>query len=193
MPAARTAPKAAEKKESEVPRGALEERLRAKLKPGPGSIDERLANRSIPYNALEVHDFPQSLDYDWVPAPGGLSPHMHSAPEMANRRAEYVQKGWQFYPSNEFGSDPESGNPWMSIWEDDNGKVRALDHWLMYIDRDAEQRKRKVNNERWNARRAKRREDDSLTDDSNRTKAVVQSERGQVALAELLREDKETD
>lgn len=200
MPAAKrqttSAPRAADAKpeetqEAPAKRGSVEERLRTRLRVGTDGHKDRVKNRSIPYNALEVSDFPAGLDYDWVPAPGGLSPAMHSAPEMANRRAEYVQKGWQFYPADEFASSPDAGLPWMSLWDDDNGKVRALDHWLMYIDKDAEERKRKFNNERWNRRRAQRRQDASLTDDSNRTKSVIESERGQVRLTELLSEDKE--
>ena len=201
MPAAKrptpSAPRAADAKapepESKTPakRGSVEERLRTRLRVGTDAQTDRVKNKAIPYNALDVHDFPAGLDYDWVPAPGGLSPAMHSAPEMANRRAEYVQKGWQFYPADEFGSDPDSGLPWMSLWDDDNGKVRSLDHWLMYIDKDAEERKRKLNNERWNRRRAQRREDATMTDASNRTKGVIESERGQVRLTELLSEDKE--
>lgn len=199
MPAAKRATPAAAKaaaseavKEQKREASAVEERLRTRLRPVHDSTKDRVANRAIPYDALKVSDFPAGLDYDWVPAPGGLSPIIHAAPEMANRRAEYVQKGWQFYPAEEFGSDPDSGLPWMALWEDDNGKVRALDHWLMYIDKDAEERKRKHNNQRWNARRAQRRQDtEALSDASNRTRGVVESERGQVRLTELLSEDKE--
>lgn len=149
---------------------------------------DRVSNPSIPFNALEIHDWPADLDYDWVPAPGGLAPAAHNMSEMANLRASYIQKGWQFYPSEDFRSDPDTGFPWLSVWENDNGKVRAMDHWLVYADRDMEARKRAENLRRWNERRDTKRESAVAVDDSNKTRDIVESRKGRATVAELLKE-----
>jgi len=151
-------------------------------------MQDRVSNPSIPFNALEIHDWPADLDYDWVPAPGGLAPAAHNMSEMANLRASYIQKGWQFYPSDDFRSDPDTGFPWLSVWENDNGKVRAMDHWLVYADRDMEARKRAENLRRWNERRDTKRESAIAVDDSNKTRDIVESRKGRATVAELLKE-----
>ena len=175
-----------------APKGdaALVTRLKKRLE-GYYSTDkfrDRVSNPAIPFDALMVHEWPADLDYDWVPAPGSMAPQIHNMSEMANLRASYVQKGWQFYPSDEFRSEPDTGFPWMSVWEDDGGKVRAMDHWLVYADKDMEARRRAENLRRWNLKRDQRRETIDEVDDSNRTKDIVESRKGRATVAELLKE-----
>jgi hypothetical protein len=168
----------------------LVERLKKNLSGyySAGGTKDRVQNPSIPFNALEIQDWPSDLDYDWVPAPGGLAPSVHNMSEMANLRASYIQKGWQFYPSEDFRSEPDTGFPWLSVWEDDNGKVRAMDHWLVYADRDMEARKRAENLRRWNERREGKRQSALDMDDSNKTRDIVESQKGRTTVAELLKE-----
>lgn len=173
-----------------APRANLVERLKKNLSGyyGSNGAQDRVSNPSIPFNALEIRDWPSDLEYDWVPAPGGMSPMAHNTSEMANLRAAYIQKGWQFYPSEDMRYDDGDGFPWLSVWENDNGKVRAMDHWLVYADRDMEARKRAENLRRWNQRRDNKREVMDEISDSNKTRDIVESRKGRTTVAELLRE-----
>lgn len=110
--------------------------------------EDRVVNRALRYDPLEVFDFPTDFRYKWVPAPGHTAPEYHNAAEMAQRRAEMVQRGWNYYPAEEFGR--VGSTPWMPEWVDDEGRVRSADHWLMYTDRDLQERKRAENLAQWN-------------------------------------------
>ena len=137
----------------------LSKRLRSRLTKAFYSDDkgeDRVFNRAVRYDPLEVHDFPSDLQYQWVPAPGGTAPDMHSAADMAQKRAEMVQRGWNYYPSEEFGRPGDT--PWMHEWRDDDGRVRSMDHWLVYTDRDMQKRKTQENLDRWNRKHSKYRE-----------------------------------
>jgi len=175
---------------AEVKEATLVDRLKKNLTPyySMEQSKERVRNPAIPYDALEVRDWPADLEYRWVPAPGGTASDMHGVSEMANARASFIQKGWQFYPADEFRSSPEDGYPWLSIWDDDGGRVRAMDHWLLYADRDMEARKRRDNLRRWNALRDEKREVNEGIDASNKTRDLVESKRSRVTVAEFLKE-----
>ncbi len=174
---------------------SVQERLRKRLKGYYGQDEgkDRVENPAIPFDSLMVFDFPGELEYDWVPAPGGLAPQMHNVADMANRRSFYIQRGWQYYPAEEMAHEPGTGLPWMNEFEDDGGKVRAQDHWLVYADREIEQRKRQENVDRFNQKREGVRATirEEAEGDSKGVRTFVESERGQASVLDILREESE--
>ena len=173
----------------------LSDRLRSKLAThyARNRGTDRVRNRSLPVDPLFINDWPADLEYDWIPAPGGTAPDMHGTAEMAQLRAAYVQKGWQFYPPEEFATEPGMGLPWLVQWENENGKVRLMDMWLVYADKDMEARARRDNLERWNRHLDEAKETRRVEGGKGMkgTASFVESERGQAKAIDILREGEE--
>lgn len=145
---------------------------------------DRVRNPAIRFDALEVFDFPADLVYMWVPAPGETAPPAHTSSEMAQRRAEMVQRGWNYYPSDEFGR--EGDTPFMPEWSDDHGRVRSQDHWLVYTDREFQDGKRQANIDKWNRKHEARK--DNTRDEGARGATVREYKREPLTERELLGE-----
>lgn len=165
----------------------LSSRLRSRLTKAFYTQDtgeDRVVNRSIRYDPLEVYDFPADLEYQWVPAPGKTAPDYHNVAAMAQRRAEMVQRGWNYYPADEFGREGET--PWMPEWENDDGRVRSVDHWLVYTDREAQERKRRENNRDWNRKHEAKK--DNVREEGKRGAVVREYKREPLTERELLQD-----
>jgi hypothetical protein len=98
-----------------------------------------------------------------------------------------IQKGWQYFPAEDMGHSIESEMPYVVGWEEDNGRVRFADMWLMYADKGVEARKRKENLDRWNNRRQARKEE-VLEEGERGGRVVSTSEQGKVPVSELLKD-----
>jgi hypothetical protein len=145
----------------------LQSRLAPFVKYGEEAKD-RVANMALPDNPLVIYNWFDDFTYEWVPAPtNGLN----KMPQMAQLRAEFIQKGWQFFPAEEFGRNADEDKPFVYGWEDDGGRVLYLDCWLMYADREIEQRRYRENNERWNERREGKKE--TIVEDSDTPAKVI--------------------
>ena len=165
----------------------LSKRLRSRLTKAFYAQDvgsDRVQNPAIRYDPLEVYDFPADLQYQWVPAPGKTAPDYHNVADMAQKRAEMVQRGWNYYPAEEFGRRGDT--PWMPEWEDDEGRVRSMDHWLVYTDRDMQQRKTQENLDKWNRKHAAVKE--KVREEGQKGAVVREYERKPLTQKELLQD-----
>lgn len=111
---------------------SISEQLRGRLKFGRDSERTVAKNPSLPEDFFEIQNWPADLDYKWIPATGGDAPAINSSPQMMAIRTSAFQKGWNWYPSELFGLDGTDDRPWIHSAEEDNGKVRLFDNWLIY-------------------------------------------------------------
>lgn len=179
-------------------RAELEARYRKQLgRYGDLNANERTGNPAIPHDPGQVFDFPSFLQYKWVPAPGQMAPSFHNAPQAAALRSRFVARGWRFFPAEDMDNRPGSGKPWMPEYQNDNGKVRFQDQWLMYADKDMAARQRRENIRRRNEMIERQKEPGPHTSvDPQRGDEYtyqVYSQKGQVAVNQLLREQGDTD
>ena len=76
---------------------------------------QRFTNPAIPNDPGEIHDWPKTVDYRWVPCPSKTQP-FH--PKAGRNLESMEQNGWRFYDPRLFRDAPNnSGLPWKTIWK----------------------------------------------------------------------------